>query len=289
MARAVATTKQTGGGGYSFEDKVAARFMAMMLAGHPPLDEASGLIQRIDFQNSTDGWRLDDLVLSLSGAHGESRFALSVKSNHQVIATGFPAEFVTAVWEQWLGRDTAVFDRSRDHLGLVVGALSLKVHTAWHGLLSQVLDADPQRILSRLKTPHSANKLQRNLFRSLACNLPGEMVSDEETVSLMRRIRILGFDFETVPSVDEQRAVSICGRDGVRLCSWFLRAMAGMVSDFVLGSYVPSSKPRTKSDTTHPPPRTRTTHPSDPYGDEGGATRRMPYSLPCTRTKFGLR
>jgi hypothetical protein len=55
MARAVATTKQTGGGGYSFEDKVAARFMAMMLAGHPPLDEASGLIQRIDFQNSADG------------------------------------------------------------------------------------------------------------------------------------------------------------------------------------------------------------------------------------------
>jgi len=55
MARAVATTKQTGGGGSSFEDKVAARFMAMMLAGHPPLDEASGLIQRIDFQNSADG------------------------------------------------------------------------------------------------------------------------------------------------------------------------------------------------------------------------------------------
>src|SRR5208282_5800355 len=34
--------------------------------------------------------------------------------------------------------------------------------------------------------------------------------------------------------------------DGVRLCSWFLRVM---VSDFVLGSYVPSSKPKTKSDT----------------------------------------
>jgi len=33
------------------------------------------------------------------------------------------------------------------------------------------------------------------------------------------------------------------GRDGVRL--------GGMVSDFVLGSYVPSSKPKTKSDTWH--------------------------------------
>ncbi len=31
-------------------------------------------------------------------------------------------------------------------------------------------------------------------------------------------------------------------RDGVR---------GGMVSDFVLGSYVPSSKPKTKSDTCH--------------------------------------
>lgn len=230
MARAVATTKQTGGGGYLFEDKVAARFMAMMLAGHPPLDEASGLIQRIDFQNRTDGWRLDDLVLSLSGRRGESHFALSVKSNYQVTAAGFPNEFVTVVWEQWLGKDTDIFDRSRDHLGLVVGALSQKVHTAWNGLLSQILDADPQRILSRLKKPRATNKLQRNLFRSLACNLAVEAVSDEETVSLMRRLRILDFDFETVPSVDEQRAVSFC-RDVLESQS---RADAGDLWDRLL-------------------------------------------------------
>ena len=210
MAKATATTKQTGGGGYSFEDKVAARLMAMMLAGHPPLDEPSGLIARIDFQNSADGWRLDDLVLALSGVHGSNRFALSVKSDQQVTGNGFPSEFVIAAWEQWIGTNTAVFEKSYDHMGLVVGSLPRNVHQAWHGLLSQALNADPQRILSRLKARRATNKVQRNLFRSLACNIPGEVVSEEETVCFLRRIRILDFDFETVPSRDEQGSVSLC-------------------------------------------------------------------------------
>jgi hypothetical protein len=167
MAKATATTKQTGGGGYSFEDKVTARFMAMMLAGEPPLGEESGLIRRIDLQNSADGWRLDDSVLTLGGPSGESRLALSIKSDQQLTERGFPDEFVTAVWEQWLGKGTTVFDRSRDHLGLVVGSISLKVRKAWHDLLAQALDADPHRLLSRLGTK-AMNKIQGNRHFSLS-------------------------------------------------------------------------------------------------------------------------
>ena len=75
------------------------------------------------FQNRTDGWLLDDLLLRLSGPAGECRFALSIKSNQQITSSGFPADFVTAVWEQWLHRGTEILDRARDFLGLVVGPL----------------------------------------------------------------------------------------------------------------------------------------------------------------------
>ena len=188
---------------------MTARFMAMMLAGAPPLGEESGLIRRIDLQNSADGWRLDDSVLTLGGPSGESRLALSIKSDQQLTERGFPDEFVTAVWEHWLGKGTTVFDRSRDYLGIVVGSISLKVRKAWHDLLAQALDADAQRLLSRLET-RVMNKIQKNMFRSLRCNLPGEVISDEETTSLLRQSRLLDLDFGDVDSRANQEAVGIC-------------------------------------------------------------------------------
>ena len=210
MAKEAATTKQTGGGGYSFEDKVAARYMAMMLAGRPPLDERTGTVRQINFQNKTDGWLLDDLLLVLSGITGVSRFALSVKSNQQITSNGFPADYVTAVWKQWLRKGTNVFDSSRDHLGLVVGPLPQNVRTGWHGLLEKTVNADPASVLTRLNTSGSANNVERQLFRSLACSLPGESVTDEEAVLVVKRLRVFDLDFEETPSQDEQETISIC-------------------------------------------------------------------------------
>jgi len=210
MAKAPATTKQTGGGGYSFEDKVAARYMALMLAGRPPLDEWVGTIQQVKFQNRTDGWLLDDLLLRLSGPTGECRFALSIKSNQQITSSGFPGDFVTTVWEQWLHRGTEVFDRARDFLGLVVGPLPQSVRTGWHGLLEKVVNADPSSALTRLSTSGASNEVERQLFGSLACNLPGESNSEEEVVRLVKRLRVLDFDFQETPSEDQEAAVSSC-------------------------------------------------------------------------------
>jgi len=212
MAKAPATTKQTGGGGNSFEDKVAARYAAMMLAGSPPLDERAGTIHQIRFQNRTDGWLLDDLLLLLSGSGGECRFALSIKSNQQITSKGFPADFVTALWEQWLHKGTDAFDKTRDYLGLVVGPLPQNVRTGWRGLLEKVVNADPPSARARLNTAGSSNKVERQLFRSLACNLTGEKISEEERVCLVKRLRVIAFDFEETPSEYEQEAITICQR-----------------------------------------------------------------------------
>ncbi len=196
MAKDAATTKQTGGGGYSYGDKVAAHYMAMMLAGQTPLGEHIGTIHQIKFENKTDGWLLDDLLLLVSGEDGDSRFALSVKSNQQITSNGFPDDFVSAVWKQWLHKESNVFNRSRDHLGLVVGPLPQNVRTGWHGLLEKAINADPASVLTRLNTSGSANDVERQLFQSLSCKLPGEAVTNEETVLVVKRLRVFDLDFE---------------------------------------------------------------------------------------------
>ena len=50
MAKQVAPPKVTGGGGFVFEDKVAAYFLSFPLSGQPPLTPAPGLLSRSDFQ-----------------------------------------------------------------------------------------------------------------------------------------------------------------------------------------------------------------------------------------------
>jgi len=50
VAKKVATPKQVGGGGYTFEDKVAASLLLKMLTGDYPLNPADGQIEAVGFQ-----------------------------------------------------------------------------------------------------------------------------------------------------------------------------------------------------------------------------------------------
>ena len=59
MAKQVAPPKVTGGGGFVFEDKVAAYFLAFPLSGQPPLTPALGppfseRLSDASFGNSTE-------------------------------------------------------------------------------------------------------------------------------------------------------------------------------------------------------------------------------------------
>jgi hypothetical protein len=46
----IAPIKNTVGGGFDFEEKVAAYFLACFLAFRPPLEPESGTLERLDFQ-----------------------------------------------------------------------------------------------------------------------------------------------------------------------------------------------------------------------------------------------
>ncbi len=102
MATKVAPPKNTGGGGFVFEDDVCAWLLASMLVGEPVFGADCGAPVRLDFQTRPDGWFLDDVLVTTVVGATRHRFALSVKSNVQFTATSAPSDFVAAAWEQWL-------------------------------------------------------------------------------------------------------------------------------------------------------------------------------------------
>jgi hypothetical protein len=94
MSRNSAPTKTTGGGGYTFADKVAAGFLAQILKRAFPVEPEFGPIAELHFEARDAGQILDDLRLFLKRGTEATRCAISVKSNRQLTRAGFNEEFI---------------------------------------------------------------------------------------------------------------------------------------------------------------------------------------------------
>lgn len=98
MSRNSAPTKATGGGGFTFADKIAAAFLAQMLKRALPLEPEFGASSETHFEARDTGQILDDLRFVLTRGTESAHCAISVKSNRQLSKAGFSAEFVQDAW-----------------------------------------------------------------------------------------------------------------------------------------------------------------------------------------------
>lgn len=220
MAKKAAPVGLTGGEGFNYEDRVAARFLVDMLAGIVPFGVDFGCVTKIDWQVRDTGRLLDDLAIIMSGTNGQHVAELSIKSHRQVTSNGFPSNFVEAAWEEWLHVETTAFDKVSDLVVLITGEIANDVQETWSTLLCQARATTPDRLISRLQDPvpnagSQASETARELFKSLQCpaSLQGHGQTDQSAaVEMLRRIRLLHFDFDSDPSRDLARAVADCQR-----------------------------------------------------------------------------
>lgn len=215
MARNIAPPKNTGGGGFIFEDRVCAWFLACMLVYEPPLETDLGRLQRVDFQTRPDGWYLDDILLTLDMSGTQYRCALSIKSNVQFTRHGAPSDFVRIVWEQFLHEGSTCFDQTKDYMGLVTVTLPNDIKTALSSILGKAIAGDPQLLPARYAEKGWANETERSLFQSFMC--PPDLaaihgVTNGDTGRVLARLRFLNFDFGDTVSDSEKFAVNLCRR-----------------------------------------------------------------------------
>jgi hypothetical protein len=188
-----------------------------MLAGLNSLGQDFGRIIRVDWQTRDAGWLADDLALTCKTGLNERRsVGISVKSNQQLTANGFPSDFVDIAWGQWLGRGTSrVFKRGSDAIVLVTSELPGVMKSDWTALLTEILPGPPDRIVSRLNASTEegtqASVLQRAIVTGFACPARYQHPVDaEETVRLLHDVRLLDFDFNSPTSQTRERALRDC-------------------------------------------------------------------------------
>ena len=165
-----APTKATGGGGYTFADKVAAGFLGQMLKRKFPLESDLGVITELHFETRDIGHVLDDLRLTLKRGASETGCVISVKSNRQLTKSGFNREFVQDAWEEWRGGDGSSFDPAKDIMALVVGVIDEPTLHEWQELQKQASSTTPDRLTARLHNEgqSSAPQLSCRLSRHKA-------------------------------------------------------------------------------------------------------------------------
>lgn len=206
MAKEKATTKSTGGGGFTFADKVAAAFLARLLRRDLVLGADVGPIAEIDFETRESGNLLDDLQITFRREQQATRLLLSVKSNRQLTKSGFNSEFVADAWEQWQGSPaTRPFDPENDLLGLTVGAIDDQALDEWKVIHQQAIDSTPQRLLDRLLPEGQSNPTQRAIFESLRATDTEAKRDALETARLAARVRVFPFSDK-----DENEAINLC-------------------------------------------------------------------------------
>jgi len=192
MPKQTAPTKSTGGGGYTFADKVAAGFLAQMLKRRLPLGLELGVVTELHFETSDIGHVLDDLRLTLKRGASETRCVVSVKSNRQLTKSGFNSEFVLDAWNEWRGGDGSSFDPARDIMALVVGVIDEPTLHEWQELQKQASSTTPDRLTARLRNEGQSSAPQRAIFDGLR-KLPDGDADEVETARLVSRLRVLRF------------------------------------------------------------------------------------------------
>lgn len=206
----IATSKQTGGGGFHFEDKVTAYFLTKLLTNQFALDSSLGTLLKIEFQVRPDGWLLDDLLLSFQNGVAEHKVAVSAKSNRQITANGLPADVLHDIWSQYLNINHELFDQNNDYFLFVVAPLGRSVSTNLATLIKSAQLTDAQVMAGRMATTNFS-AAEKKLFNSFVCPRSVDtdsQLSDADTCRLLSRIIVLELDFQATTSVTELQLIS---------------------------------------------------------------------------------
>jgi hypothetical protein len=211
--RVLSTPFATGGGGFHYEDHVAAYILAAMLCGAPPFGPDLGEITSVAWQTAGDGWHFDDLLVRRSVA-GSHRIAISCKTGRTVTSRGWPADIVRSIWEHW--DPAGPFSPDRDILALVTPRIGTAVRRAWLTLLAEVLTPhDSKSLRRRYTSPRLSSATARALFRSLSPQGDSAPESGEDVVErAIGCLRLWELDLLSPDSPALERAIEWCERAG---------------------------------------------------------------------------
>ena len=214
----VVSPKSTGGGGFVFEDKVAAWALSHLLSNEQLFNnENETLIEKIQWQVRAEGWIFDDLLLTMKSDDGQlHRCAFSIKSFDPFRSKENREHLVKTAWEQFLAEEESSFDRNNDFLVIATSTLALATKNSLDFLIEKIKNnKDLESLDVSIKTPGSTNNNVRRLFEQFTC--PSDFIKTHpqdrvQTGKIFSKLHFISFDFGESTSEKEKESIERCRR-----------------------------------------------------------------------------
>nr|WP_315174045.1 AAA family ATPase [uncultured Flavobacterium sp.] len=213
--RKVATSKQTGGGGFVFEDKASAWFISHFLSDRNPFTHEIGKIKKIEYQTRPEGWLFDDLLLTTEDSNAiVHQIAISSKSNIQINTKGPNNELLRDIWNQYLNINSSVFNKDSDYLCIANSKLPQAISKDLNTLFRYAQSQDAATLHQRINQGDQVfSQSLKKIYKGFYC--PDDLakahnIDESETIQVISRLLLLEFDFENAISKDENQIITIC-------------------------------------------------------------------------------
>lgn len=198
----------SGPAGSLFEGQVGAFYLLSLLTGTEARGLPGTMIDRVAFQRAPEGRPLDDVIVDAHDLHG-ARGVLEIQVKRSITFAPGDEVFRKVVGQIVLASQRPDFWTTRYELAIATARTSQKIDGAYQDVLTWALQiGDAPTFAARINRPGSANEDMRTFVRTFKLHLrdAGSPDDDEIVWRLLRRLRILVFDFTAQGSASEELA-----------------------------------------------------------------------------------
>ena len=203
----------TGGGGYEYERKVAAAYLAAMACGEGA-PGAAGTITEVKFQQQSAGHLLDDLVVVFDRGGGAHKLSLQVKHGLRPGASSDFKAVIAECWQMFIGGEGIAFDRSVDLLGIVMSPVPGDSYRHRLRVPDMARDsADSAAFWGSLKDGgHSKHRLEfAKIVKGVVAD-SGSEATDDDVWRFLRHLHLIELDMDGPDAAGYTNAVEMCRR-----------------------------------------------------------------------------
>lgn len=202
----------TGGAGFTYEDAVAAHYLAAMVAGTTAGALGGRIVQRVAQQQADFGEPLDDVIVDAASlADGTvMRLSLQVKRSLTISEAETNSDFREVIRRSWQTLQKPDFREHVDRVGAVTGSVAEETSRAFATVCEWARASDTTAaFMQRFVDGGNASATHRAVAEAvrMIAQDTGTPLSDDQLYHLLSHLVLIRFDFLHAGSTHEVEAI----------------------------------------------------------------------------------
>ena len=196
----------TGGAGFTYEDAVAAQYLAAMVAGTTAAALEARVVQRVAQQQADFGEPLDDVIVDAASLADGTVMRLSLQVKRSLTISEANSDFRDVIQRSWQTLQKPDFRKHVDRVGAVTGSVAEETSRAFATVCEWARASDTTAaFMQRFVDGGNASATHRAVVEAvrIVAQDRGAPLSDDQLYRLLSHLVLIRFDFLHAGSTHE--------------------------------------------------------------------------------------